>query len=571
MGKSERGVIHYLVLLILLLGIVVGVYLSKQTQIFKPQADEDNNGWVSSDKRSIGEIKKIFQVKMVYDVSKKPNLAIAEVKTKKKYLPNEEEIDDGYRIELLDEDENILYTKYFEIPNRISDPPPLDKNSKVEKPQDLKKVNFALTLPFYSQTNLLRVYTIDDELVSSFEAKRAKNENNNPKFYSKEGKNVKKSSSLIDNLIKSVQAQMSVSDGFVDIAFIGDGFTTANMNLFHQNVDEFTLNLLNYSPFKERASKFRFHYVDNLGSLGCNYGDGVSLPARLIVCDNYLVIDAVNSSGVPADKIAVIVNNPENYGGSGGILSVSYNGYWGSQVFVHEFGHSFAFLLDEYLAYFTPWTAEHNCYEGTPPNPKWQGIVTSSDYYLECDFPNWYRTSLNSLMRSIDSRTFNTISQKIIGDKINTYNVPTPSPTPIVVPTPTPIVDPTPKPTPSPSPTIAPSPTPFLTPNPTPTASPSVTPTPTPIPVNLVEIITPENGVTVNKKDKIPVNIRTSLTNVKDMQIFVSEKKICTDKKVPYGCTWKISPKLSGEVQLKVSVLTLDGKVYEVTRRLFVK
>ncbi|MEK7617299.1 MAG: hypothetical protein AAB414_04545 [Patescibacteria group bacterium] len=43
---SERGAIQFIVLLILLLGIIAGVYLVQKTQIFKPKATGENVEWV---------------------------------------------------------------------------------------------------------------------------------------------------------------------------------------------------------------------------------------------------------------------------------------------------------------------------------------------------------------------------------------------------------------------------------------------------------------------------------------------------------------------------------------------
>lgn len=49
---KERGAIQFIVLLILLGGIIAGVYLVQKTQIFKPKATSENIEWVISNNDS---------------------------------------------------------------------------------------------------------------------------------------------------------------------------------------------------------------------------------------------------------------------------------------------------------------------------------------------------------------------------------------------------------------------------------------------------------------------------------------------------------------------------------------
>jgi len=182
--------------------------------------------------------------------------------------------------------------------------------------------------------------------------------------------------------------------------------------------------------------------INNSESLSCGYS------GRLILCNTSKAFQIANSLGVPYDELVIIHNDP-TYGGAGyyGGPAVTYNGSWGTQVFVHEFAHSFGFLLDEYVAYSGNGTITNsvskNCYRGTPTTIVWPGTY-SSDYRLECYYSNWYRPAHTSLMRDIDSRTFNLPSQHILVEEIeNVIGNPTTtstsmiSPTPFHTPTPT--------------------------------------------------------------------------------------------------------------------------------------
>lgn len=46
---NQRGAIQFLIPLILIIGIIAGVYLVQKTQIFKPKAASEKIDWVVSD------------------------------------------------------------------------------------------------------------------------------------------------------------------------------------------------------------------------------------------------------------------------------------------------------------------------------------------------------------------------------------------------------------------------------------------------------------------------------------------------------------------------------------------
>lgn len=207
----------------------------------------------------------------------------------------------------------------------------------------------------------------------------------------------------------------------VDVVFIGDQYTSAQLSTFSSDVDRYVTKLLSIEPYKSQAAKYSFYKVANTTSLACAYDQA---NVRLLVCDNSKVTTAVNNSGIQYDKIAVLVNN-STYGGSGGGISVAYNGSWGPEVFVHEFGHSFAGLQDEYMNFTSNGSVTNkaikNCFAGTPPAPEWSGVVENSSYYPECNYPNYYRSSISSVMRALDSFYFNAVSQNIINARTSDF------------------------------------------------------------------------------------------------------------------------------------------------------
>jgi hypothetical protein len=87
---------------------------------------------------------------------------------------------------------------------------------------------------------------------------------------------------------------------------------------------------------------------------------------RLLVTDysrvNSIIRSSINEIGTRYYSI-VIVNCPK-YGGSGGSIAVTYNGKSGYEVMVHEFGHTFPKLADEY--YYTD--SAYQYYQGSEPS-----------------------------------------------------------------------------------------------------------------------------------------------------------------------------------------------------------
>ncbi|MGE0526751.1 MAG: M64 family metallopeptidase [Bdellovibrionales bacterium] len=215
--------------------------------------------------------------------------------------------------------------------------------------------------------------------------------------------------------------------GLLDIVFIGDRFT--NMSSFHHLVNIYASVLFEYEPFRSRAAQIALHYVDNFTDLGCRYHETVS---RVIICNDAEVVRQVCRSGAPYDLVIVVLNSP-NYGGAAsggnglgqGLISTTYSGLDNTNLYVHELGHSLGNLYDEYNLYTTSGGTSNqtqgNCYPGTPPAWEWSGIVGSSDYTLGCLYPNWYRSSPNSLMLHLSHKRFNTVSQRLLNSYMNRY------------------------------------------------------------------------------------------------------------------------------------------------------
>jgi hypothetical protein len=213
--------------------------------------------------------------------------------------------------------------------------------------------------------------------------------------------------------------QVEDSEKKLDITFISEGFNPRQLSKFLDNVREYSAYLLTFEPFRSRASQIAFHRVDNLETLEC------ARKGRSVSCNHSSVHRQTYLAGVPADVAVVIVNTKWHCGSGDARLAVVCNdGGMGKETFVHEIGHSFGGLLDEYVRLkdedSRAVSTGANCYPSAPA-PGWQGVVELREYHRGCTFPHWYRSSENSIMRDLNAPFFNRLSQAILNEKLDLY------------------------------------------------------------------------------------------------------------------------------------------------------
>lgn len=150
----------------------------------------------------------------------------------------------------------------------------------------------------------------------------------------------------------------------IDVAILAEGYTEKEMDIFYQDAQYTCESLFSYEPFRSMKGKFNIVAVASPST-----DSGVSVPRENLwkettvhshfdtfYSDRYLTTSRVKSihnalAGIPYEHI-IILANTDVYGG-GGI----YNSYtlttahhpMFKPVVVHEFGHSFGGLADEYF------------------------------------------------------------------------------------------------------------------------------------------------------------------------------------------------------------------------------
>jgi len=248
----------------------------------------------------------------------------------------------------------------------------------------------------------------------------------------------------------------------VDIAFIAEGYTKDEMDKFRSDVRKMAETLFSVAPFSDYRDKINIWAVEAV-----SLESGTDIPGEQIYIntalnssfytfdlDRYLTtqdIKAVNdyAAVVPHDNIVVLINSPR-YGGGG-----VYNYYSGTtvdnplspKVFIHELGHGFAGLADEYytseVTYeefypldVEPWEPNITTMVNfdskwkthidpgtpvpTPPEDKYAettGLFEGGGYSVK----GIYRSQTDCLMKGYTSNKFCRVCQKAIREMIEFY------------------------------------------------------------------------------------------------------------------------------------------------------
>ena len=188
----------------------------------------------------------------------------------------------------------------------------------------------------------------------------------------------------------------------VDLLVMGDGYSAADLPKFEADVRRLAAHLFTVSPFKERARDFNVWAiavptqesgvsrpstgVHKASSLGTRY-DIFGSERYVLTLDNRALRDIAQHA--PYEFIEILVNN-NTYGG-GGIFgqfsTAAADNDWANYLFVHEFGHHFAGLADEYytspVAYASssarmePWEPNVTALRN-PATLKWKNLVKAS-------------------------------------------------------------------------------------------------------------------------------------------------------------------------------------------------
>ena len=240
----------------------------------------------------------------------------------------------------------------------------------------------------------------------------------------------------------------------VDVVILGDGYTTSDIaaGTYDAHVNDLlsTMFAPHEDPFNRYHRFFNVHQVEVISN-----ESGADIPAQGIYKDTALdasysegglivsqakaitaMVMALDGTGIIGDIRLAAVNHTKR-GGTAGFWAVfSAGNYWGSEIALHEIGHSFSGLADEYAGETTPYTGyepvEVNATKYSDPNTvKWSNWIGYADpnhpemgvvgVYEGARYYNYglYRPTQTSKMRSLGN-PFNAVCREQL--ILNIYN-----------------------------------------------------------------------------------------------------------------------------------------------------
>ena len=217
----------------------------------------------------------------------------------------------------------------------------------------------------------------------------------------------------------------------VDLLLLGDGYTRAETKKFEADARRLVAVLFATSPFKEHASDFNVW-----GLCPPSAESGISRPSTGVYRDSLATYDAFGSERyvlsfdnhalrkvaqfAPYEFVEILANN-RTYGG-GGIFNlystVAVDNAFADYVFVHEFGHHFAGLADEYYTSSVAYAPATERVEPWEPNAtalldpaklKWKELVAA-----DTPIPTpWNKEEFENYSREIQKRRAEIRKQKL--------------------------------------------------------------------------------------------------------------------------------------------------------------
>ena len=219
----------------------------------------------------------------------------------------------------------------------------------------------------------------------------------------------------------------------VDLVILGDGFTKDQLPLLAEAATNFMQAFTQEETIKIHQQAWNIHRIDSYSKeSGADFPNDNNLVdtvfdsyfqcaniARLLCVDTAKVLAVTAKLAPQFDQVIVVVNS-QTYGGAGGQVATYSLASSATDIAIHELGHSFAGLADEY----TYGATDNNIYEPSEPNVttitelsqvKWRhwfadpnnvptqsgesgvGLFEGARYHEK----NYYRSLDNSIMRNL--------------------------------------------------------------------------------------------------------------------------------------------------------------------------
>lgn len=242
-------------------------------------------------------------------------------------------------------------------------------------------------------------------------------------------------------------------DKRINMVVLGDGFTAAQQGNFIADATTLVNYIFNKSPFDQYKNYFNVYAVKVISAesgvkhpgtatdvtepvfpvsnpnnfLGTTFDVGVH---RCVYSNNTNLVTNVLASNVPDFDVAFVLGNSPQYGGCGGTYAFLSNHPNATEIVVHELGHSFGKLADEYWFSGTG-ESPNKTQNNNPATIKWKNWIGSENVgiFPYSESPTWFRPHENCEMRFLDREYCAVCRQQLI-ERVHTLQNPINSFTP---------------------------------------------------------------------------------------------------------------------------------------------
>ena len=211
-----------------------------------------------------------------------------------------------------------------------------------------------------------------------------------------------------------------------NLVILGDGYTSSEQAKFLTDAKSVYTKFMQTIPYTQYKNYFNVFAVEVISAqsgashaanssdnqcagqpaatvnnyFGSAFDCGTASYHRLLCATKNSAITSVLAANTPFYDQALIIVNSTYYGGAGGQFAVSSMASAASEIAIHEVGHSFANLADEYWAgsvYATD-TKPNMTSNGNSSTVKWKiwnGVATVGVYPHSGD-PKWFKPTTNN-------------------------------------------------------------------------------------------------------------------------------------------------------------------------------
>lgn len=218
---------------------------------------------------------------------------------------------------------------------------------------------------------------------------------------------------------------------YLNVAILGDGYTASEQPAFVNTATILINDLFTQTPYSNYKNYFNVYAIKVISvESGIKHPNvspdcaGSTVPTsnpnnyfgtsfdyygihRLVVPTNSQKITEVLASNLPEYDIVIVIANTSYYGGSGGAYATVTTFPTAKEILIHELGHSFGNLADEYYAGDIYNSERANMTQQTNPNLiKWKNWLTTPQIGINAHGTStvsstWFKPTTNACKMQI--------------------------------------------------------------------------------------------------------------------------------------------------------------------------